>query len=65
MVQYDTGSDANRLSDEQSMCKTVIERSRDQPDRCTIYDADVTGAMSQTRWLTASEGSFVFSELMR
>lgn len=65
MVQNGTGADGNRLSDEQGICKTVIERSRDRPDRCTIYDTDVTGGMSDTRWLTATEGAFVFSELMR
>lgn len=64
-MAHKSTEDANRFRDGQSACKTVIERARDRPDKCTIYDTDVSGEMSQTRWLTATEGSYVFSELMR
>lgn len=64
-MPHNSTGDTNRFRDEQSVCKTVIERARDRPDKCTIYDSDVSGEMSPTRWLTATEGSYVFSELMR
>jgi hypothetical protein len=65
MAQFDTDGDSNGIFEAEDVCRTVIERSTDRPDRCTIYDTDVSGKMSATRWVAAAEGSFVFSELMR
>jgi len=37
----------------------VVARQADGPDRCTMFPDDVTDSERQSRWLTATEGSFV------
>lgn len=65
MARFDTDGNSEGMLDDEDDCRTVIERSRQRPDRCTIFDTDSSGKMSATRWMSATEGSFVFSELMR
>lgn len=54
-----------RETDDGSRIKSVIERTENQPDTCTIYTTTASGAVDEREWISAREGSYVFVDLMR
>lgn len=61
----ETSKDPRPESASETRYKAMIERSRSEPDKCTIYAPDEDDEAEAGEWITAVEGSYVFVELMR
>lgn len=68
MVEHAT-DDENRLDtvdpDDRPTLAAEIVVSRGEPAECTIFPLDASDFERVTRWITASEGSFVGLDEMR